>query len=205
MDGTVRISELPLAEAVRDADLIVIEQDGTAKKLEGVSLTRFIDRNVIDIAVSSLEYGVKPTVEYDKVTGKLKLGIPKGNSIVSISLNKNNQVVYRWADGSTVAMETIKGDTGKSAYQYAVEQGYTGSEIDFATLQLNLYQASLKEDERVKAEEKRKNDYAYMMQKLDDRLDDLDKIENRMDCTITGTTLVLNLIDTGVVDTTLML
>lgn len=205
MDGTVRISELPLAEAVSDADLIVIEQDGTAKKLEGVSLTRFIDRNVIDIAVSSLEYGVKPTAEYDKVTGKLKLGIPKGNSIVSISLNKNNQVVYRWADGSTVAMETIKGDTGKSAYQYAVEQGYTGSEIDFATLQLNLYQASLNEDERVKAEEKRKNDYAYMMTKLDDRLDDLDKIENRMDCTITGTTLVLNLIDTSVVDTTLML
>lgn len=205
MDGTVKISELPLAEEICAVDLIVIEQDGAAKKLEGSTLTRFIDRNIVDMSVFSLEYGVKPTVEYDKVTGKLKLGIPKGNSIVSISLNKDNQVVYRWADGSTVALETIKGDTGKSAYQYAVEQGYEGSEIDFATLQLNLYEASLNESERIKAEEKRKEDYAYMMDRLEDKLDELDQIENRLDCTITGTTLVLNLIGTSVVDTTLML
>lgn len=205
MDGTVRIGDLPLAEAVGYADLIVIEQGGVAKKLEGISLSRFVDRNIVDVAVTPLEYGVMPTAEYDKVTGKLKLGIPKGNSIVSISLNKNNQVVYRWADGSTVAIETIKGDTGKSAYQYAVEQGYTGSEIDFATLQLNLYQASLNEDERVKAEEKRKNDYTYMMKKLDNKLDDLEKIESHLDCTIAGTTLILNLVGTSVADTTLML
>lgn len=205
MDGTVKISELPLAEEVRAADLIVLEQDGTAKKLEGTSLTRFIDRNIVDLSVFSLEYGVPPTAEYDKVTGKLKLGIPKGNSVVSISLNKDNQVVYRWADGTTIALETIKGDTGKSAYEYAVEQGYEGSEIDFATLQLNLYEASLNEDERVKAEAQRKEDYAYMMDKLESRLSDLDKIENRLDCAITGTTLVLNLTGTGVADTTLML
>lgn len=205
MDGTVKISELPLAEEVRDVDLVVIEQDGTAKKLEGVSLTRFIDRNIVNMSVVDLEYGVPPTAEYDKVTGKLKLGIPKGNSIVSISLNKDNQVVYQWADGSTIALETVKGDTGKSAYQYAVEQGYEGSEIDFATLQLNLYEASLNEDERVKAEAKRKEDYAYMMDKLESKLDELDQVENRLDCTITGTTLVLNMIGTSVVDTTLML
>lgn len=205
MADAVKIGALPLADEIRAVDLFVLEQNGTAKKLEGSTLTRFIDRNIVDMSVSSLDYGVRPTAEFDKITGKLKLGIPKGNSIVSISLNKNNQVVYTWADGSSIALETIKGDTGKSAYQYAVEQGYKGSETDFATLQITLFQAAEKENERIEAETKRKKDYADMMNRLENKLSDLDKIESRLDCTIAGTTLILNMIDTSVVDTTLML
>ena len=86
-----------------------------------------------------------------------------------------------------------------------MEQGYEGSETDFATLQITLFQAAEKENERIEAEAKRKKDYADMMNRLENKLSDLDKIESRLDCTIAGTTLILNLIDTSVVDTTLML
>lgn len=199
------IHALPLAERITDYDLFVLEQDGIARKLTGATLTDFIDRQVMDITVHDLSATSTPTAQYDRITGKLELGIPKGNSIVSITLSKEGRVVYTWADGSSVEMETIKGDTGKSAYQYAVEQGYQGSETDFATLQINLYNASLNEDERVKAEEKRKQDYTYMMNKLNDKLANMEQLENRLDCQITGTTLVLNAIGISVVDTTLMM
>lgn len=205
MDGTVKISQLPLAEEILPVDLLVLEQNGTAKKLEGSTFTRFIDRNIVSVSVYQLDYGVRPTAEYDPVTGKLKLGIPAGNGIASIALNKNNQVVYTWSDGSSIALETVKGDTGKSAYQYAVEQGYDGSETDFATLQVTLYQAAAQENQRVAAESQRAAEYSDMMGRLENKLSDLDRIENRLDCTVAGTTLVLNLIDTSVVDTTLML
>lgn len=199
------IGALELASAIMDADLFVLEQGGKAKRLTGATLTDFINRNVISVSVHDLSYGSKPTATYDKITGRLDLGVPKGNSIVSISMNRDNKIVYTWADGSTVALDAIKGDTGKSAFQYAVEQGYKGSETDFATLQINLYNASLNEDTRVQAEAKRKQDYDYMMTRLNGKLEELGKIENRLDCTITGTTLVINMVDVSVVDTTLMM
>lgn len=199
------IGSLTEALSITDVDLFVLEQNGEAKKLTGETLTQFIDRQVMDITVHDLSATAKPTAIYDRITGKLELGIPQGNSIVSISLNKNNQVVYTWADGTTIALETIKGDTGKSAYQYAVEQGYKGSETEFATLQINLYNASLNENERVQAEAKRKTDYNYMMDRLDKKLSDLDRIEQRIDCQVVGTTIVFNMLDVDVVDTTLIL
>lgn len=196
---------LPAATEIEGADLFVLEQGGKAKKLSGAKLTEFIDRQVMDVKVHDLSAGSAPTVEYDRITGKLNLGIPKGNSIVSISLSSDDKVVYTWADGSKVELDAIRGETGKSAFQYAVEQGYTGSETDFATLQVNLYNASLNEDERVQAEAKRKSDYATMMDRLDAKLEQLDQIENRMECVVTGTTLVINTIGVSVVNTTLML
>lgn len=195
---------LPTATEIMGIDLFVLEQGGVAKKLSGAKLTEFIDRQIMDVDVHDLSANSEPTAEYDRITGKLKIGIPKGNSIVSIKLSSDDKVVFTWADGNEVALDAIRGETGKSAYQYAVEQGYTGSETDFATLQLNLYQASLNEDERVQAEAKRKSDYANMMERLDNKLEQLDQIEGRLECAVVDTTLVINTIGVTVVETTLM-
>lgn len=199
------ISSLVLAEIINDADLFVLEQDGKAKKLSGAKLTEFIDRELIDVEVHDLSFTSKPTASYDRITGKLSLGIPKGNSIVAININDNDEVVFTWADGSTVTCGTVKGDTGKSAYDYAVEKGYTGTETDFATLQLNLYEASKNEAERVEAEKVRNENYTYMMNQVQQKLDDLDSLMEYADTTITGTTLILNRVGVSVVDTTLLL
>ena len=195
---------LPAAEEINGIDLFVLEQGGVAKRLSGAKLASFIDRQVMDVSVHDLSANTEPTVDYDRITGKLELGIPKGNSIVSITLSKDDKVVFTWADGSTVELDAIRGETGKSAYDYAVEQGYTGSELDFATLQINLHQAALNEDERVQAEAKRKSDYATMMERLDNKLEQLDQIEGRLECAVVDKTLVINTIGVTVVETTLM-
>lgn len=195
---------LPAVSEIGDADLFVLEQNGQAMKLSGAKLTEFIDRQVMDVSVHDLSANTEPTADYDRITGKLELGIPKGNSIVSIKLSSEDKVVFTWADGSKVELDAVRGETGMSAYQYAVENGYTGTETEFAELQVNLYQASLNEDERVQAEEKRKSDYAIMMDRLDEKLKKLDQIEDRLDCAVAGTTLVINTIGVTVVDTTLM-
>ena len=199
------IGSLAAVEQIYDADLFVLEQNGEAMKLSGAKLTDFIDRQVMDITVHELATTATPTAVYDRITGKLDLGIPKGNGIRSISVNADDQIVYLFDDGTSVAVERIKGDTGMSAYQYAVSQGYTGSETDFATLQINLYEASLNEDERVQAEAERESNYAYMMNKVEQKISQMDQLITGIDCQITGTTLILNSLDVSVVDTTLML
>ena len=199
------IGSLAAVEQIYDADLFVLEQNGEAMKLSGAKLTDFIDRQVMDITVHELATTATPTAVYDRITGKLDLGIPKGNGIRSISVNANDQIVYLFDDGTSVAVERIKGDTGMSAYQYAVSQGYTGSETDFATLQINLYEASLNEDERVQAEAERESNYAYMMNRVEQKISQMDQLITGVDCTISGTTLILNSLDVSVVDTTLML
>ncbi len=168
------ISGLPAASTINAVDLFVLEQNGVAKKLAGGQLAGFIDRYIMDVTVHDLPAGAIPTAEYDRITGSLQLGIPKGNSIVSITEDNSGHVVYTWADGSTATCELIKGDTGKSAYDYAVEQGYDGSESDFAAIQYGLSQAAINENARVQAEQQRVTDYTYMMNRLTAKLNDLD-------------------------------
>lgn len=199
------ISSLTLAEIINDADLFVLEQNGEAKALSGQKLTEFIDRNLLSVSVYSLAYDATPTATYDRITGNLRIGIPRGNSITQAAVNANSELVLTWADGTSVNCGSVKGDTGKSAYDYAVENGYTGSETDFATLQLNLYQASLNEEERVQAEAERQENYTYMMGQVQDKIDELEGIVNQTDMEIIGTTLMIYRDSVTIVDTTLVL
>ena len=206
-DGEVdrAISSLPLATAINLADLFVLEQNGEAKALSGQLLTEFIDRNILGVTVHKLSYGAAPTADYDLITGNLSLGIPEGNSIVSITLNANDQIVYTWADGTSRAFERIKGDTGRSAYDIAVENGYTGSESDFESLQIGLANSAQAEHDREQAEANRQSNYTYMMGRVEQKLTELNNLVDNTATAVTGTTLVLNTIGTSVVDTTLML
>lgn len=198
------IGSLQVAEQILDADLFVLEQSGVAKQLSGATLRGFINRDLLDVQVNELLTTQTPTVEYDRVTGQLILGIPKGNGITRAYVDKYYNLVMEWDDGTVTTVGTVQGKTGKSAYDYAVEQGYEGSETDFATLQINLYNASLNEDQRVQAEAQRVQEYNYMMDRLNQKINAMDKLVHKADAKVVGTTLILTRLGTFVANTTLV-
>lgn len=73
-----QISELIQAAQITDADLFVLEQDGTAKKLTGATLLDFVTLSVVNVTVTTLPAGSQATAVYNKATGVLALGIPEG-------------------------------------------------------------------------------------------------------------------------------
>ena len=198
------IGSLQAAENILDADLFVLEQSGVAKKLSGATLRGFINRDLLDVTVNELLTTQTPTVEYDRITGTLILGIPKGRGITNAYVDRYYNLVMEWDDGTTTTVGTVQGKTGKSAYDYAVEQGYEGTETDFATLQINLYNASLNEDERVQAEAQRVEEYNYMMNRLNQKITAMDNLVHRADARVVGTTLILTRLGVFVANTTLV-
>ena len=118
---------LPAATEIMGIDLFVLEQGGVAKKLSGAKLTEFIDRQIMDVKVHDLSANSEPTAEYDRITGKLQIGIPKGNSIVSISLSKEDKVVFTWADGNKYTGEFLNDMRhGKGVYEWKNGDKYEG-------------------------------------------------------------------------------
>ena len=199
------VGSLPQATSINDADLFVLEQNGTAKKLSGAKLTEFIDRNILDVQVYPLSSTANPSSSFDRITGILRVGIPSGRSIDSAMVNSDGELVLTLTDGLIVNCGTVKGDRGLSAYDYAVEHGYTGSETDFATLQVQLYEASVNENQRVEAEANRQSNYVYMMNRVEQKLDEMDGIINQNDMVVVDTTLVLYRESLMIADTTLIL
>ena len=202
------IGSLVAAENILDADLFVLEQSGTAKKLSGATLRSLINRDLLSVTVNQLLATQSPTVDYDQITGALIIGIPAGKAITRAYVDPENgyQLTLEWNDGSAATtVGTVRGETGKSAYAYAVEQGYEGSETDFATLQINLYNASLNEDGRVQAEAQRVTEYGYMMDRLNAKMTAIDNLVSKIDASVSGTTLIITRLGTSVVDTTLMI
>ncbi len=206
------IGGLPEATNITNIDLFVLEQNGVAKKLSGAKLTEFIDRQIVNVTAYPLAYGSEPVANFDKITGNLTLGIPKGNSIVAITLNSNNQIVYTWEDGTSMAFEKIQGETGKSAYDYAVENGYTGTEQQFIALQIALSESGAEEQRREEAETNRQSNYVYMMGQIEEKLLQMQGLIDETWSTVILNssdeihhTLALNNIGTGVVETTLII
>ena len=199
------ISSLAPVKEIQSADLFVLEQNGEAKKLSGALLTEFIDRNILNVEVNELEAGNPSSYDYDPITGHLRIWIPRGNSVVSIAMDREGYIVYTFADGTEIRCENIKGETGKSAYEYAKEAGYEGDEKDFQQLQLDLYNASLNEEERVAAEAERERLYAIMMQRVQDRMDNFDQIMDKSDAIVVGRRLILNRTDVTYVPRTIFI
>lgn len=73
-----QISELTQATQITDADLFVLEQDGTAKKLPGKTLLDYLTLSVMSVTATTLPAGSQATAVYNKTTGVLTLGIPEG-------------------------------------------------------------------------------------------------------------------------------
>ena len=73
------IGDLAEALQINDNDLFVLEQGGTAKNLKGTTLLDFITLNVVSVTAATLPAGSPATASYNKATGVLALGIPKGD------------------------------------------------------------------------------------------------------------------------------
>lgn len=100
------IGDLTQATQIANDDLFVLQQGTEAKKLKGATLLDFLTLSVISVTVTTLPAGSPATASYNKATGVLALGIPKGDT---------------GATGPTGAT----GDTGPQGKQG--EQGETGA------------------------------------------------------------------------------
>ena len=72
------ISELTQATQITNDDMFVLQQNGEAKKLLGMTLLDFVTLSVVKVTVTTLPAGSSATATYDKSTGTLALGIPQG-------------------------------------------------------------------------------------------------------------------------------
>ena len=73
------ISELTQATQITNEDMFVLQQNGEAKKLLGMTLLDFVTLSVVNVTVTTLPAGSQATAAYDKTTGTLALGIPQGS------------------------------------------------------------------------------------------------------------------------------
>ena len=200
------IGSLPAVLDIYDADYFVLEQNGVAKKLTGRKLSQYIDRQITDVTVTQLQAGATPTVTYNRITGTLNLGLPKANGITAVRQNTSTyQLTFVWEDGTTVDVGTVKGETGKSAYQYAQENGYTGSETDYGEMMVTLYNAAENEEERVQNEARRVEDYQYILDSTQEQLDKFAGLMEYADSVVVDTTLFMYRGGVVINNTTLML
>ena len=73
------ISELTQATQITNEDMFVLQQNGEAKKLLGMTLLDFVTLSVVNVTVTTLPAGSQATATYDRSTGTLALGIPQGS------------------------------------------------------------------------------------------------------------------------------
>jgi len=115
------IGSLPAIEIMQNADLFVLEQNGTAKKLSGQQLSSYIDRQIISVTVVERAATETYTATYNRNTGELIIGIPRGVGISTISnpvvsgLNKTYTIIFDKPASASVATTknfTVKDGNG---------------------------------------------------------------------------------------------
>ena len=79
------ITDLPTATQLTDTDALLVNQSGIARMLTGELLRSFVDRNVMNISIVTVESTDPAGVRsFDPDTGTLVLNIPKGVGIDTI-------------------------------------------------------------------------------------------------------------------------
>lgn len=115
------IGSLPAIEIMQNADLFVLEQNGTAKRLSGQQLSSFIDRQIVSVTVVERAATETYTATYNRDTGELIIGIPRGVGISNISnpvvsgLNKTYTIIFDKPASASVATTkdfTVKDGNG---------------------------------------------------------------------------------------------
>ena len=115
------IGSLPAIEIMQNADLFVLEQNGTAKKLSGQQLSSYIDRQIVSVTVVERAATETYTATYNRDTGELIIGIPRGVGISNISnpvvsgLNKTYTIIFDKPASASVATTkdfTVKDGNG---------------------------------------------------------------------------------------------
>lgn len=113
------IGSLPAIEIMQNADLFVLEQNGTAKKMSGEQLSAYIDRQIVSVNVVERAATQDYTESYNSNTGALVIGIPRGVGIASIS----NPVVSGLNKTYTITWDKPYGASTATKKQFTVKDG----------------------------------------------------------------------------------
>lgn len=119
------IGNLPAASQITANDLFVLEQNGEAKKLLGSILTEYVDRDVVDVQVTSVLPTLNPTASFDAETGVLTLGIPRGLGIANIAKTSTSGMV----DTYTVTLDKAPSQSVATTFTFTVTNGNAISQI----------------------------------------------------------------------------
>lgn len=206
----IQVSDLQPIERIYDNDYLLIQQDAIAKKVTGYQLSSFINRKVMNVSVTQIGVNEEPTTTFNRVTGDLGLFIPKANGIVSITsaVNERDEVIsytFYMDNGTRVTLSAASGPKGKSAYDYARENGYSGSESDYAQMAAAIGESAAMELERQQNETERESTFTYMQSEFDAKIELFEDLMEYMDSYVDEVTHTLVLFKGGVNDTTLYL
>lgn len=132
------IGSLPAIEIMQNADLFVLEQNGEAKKMSGEQLSAYIDRQITSVTVVERAATETYTATYNRNTGELIIGIPRGVGIASITnpevfgLSKTYTIIWDKPASASVATEkefTVKDGNGIVSIQ-AIDDDHPHGGLD---------------------------------------------------------------------------
>lgn len=127
------ISELTQATQITNEDMFVLQQNGEAKKLLGMTLLDFVTLSVVNVTVTTLPAGSQATATYDKTTGTLALGIPqgsKGDTGATGATGPANVLTIGSVTSGKVASATITGEAPNQVLNLVLEKGDKGETGD---------------------------------------------------------------------------
>lgn len=127
------ISELTQATQITNDDMFVLQQNGEAKKLLGMTLLDFVTLSVVKVTVTTLPAGSQATATYDKTTGTLALGIPqgsKGDTGATGATGPANVLTIGSVTSGKVASATITGEAPNQVLNFVLEKGDKGETGD---------------------------------------------------------------------------
>ena len=129
------ISELTQATQITNDDMFVLQQNGEAKKLLGMTLLDFVTLSVVKVTVTTLPAGSQATATYDKTTGTLALGIPQGSKGETGATGATgprgpagpaNALTIGTVTSGKVASATITGEAPNQVLNLVLEKGEQG-------------------------------------------------------------------------------
>ena len=132
------IGSLPAIEIMQNVDLFVLEQNGEAKKMSGEQLSAYIDRQITSVTVVERAATETYTATYNRNTGELIIGIPRGVGIASITnpevsgLNKTYTIIWdkpASASAATKKTFTVKDGNAITGIR-AVADSHTHGTLD---------------------------------------------------------------------------
>lgn len=110
------ISGLPETTTVGDDDLILLEQNATAKKVSGRNWKQYFNANVVTASATTVEPTLNPTATYNQYTNNLSLTLPSADYIDTVTKTASVGLVDTYTItsklGHTATFEVINGEGG---------------------------------------------------------------------------------------------
>lgn len=127
------ITELVQAQQINDDDLFVFEQNSVAKKLPGKTLLKYVAIDVMTVTVTTLPADSQATAVYNKQTGNLTLGIPRGATGLPGPTGPANTLEIGSVTSGEVASASITGEAPNQVLNLVLKQGDKGADAPTIT------------------------------------------------------------------------